>query len=197
MTGTAVSSAHAVGILLAAGRGRRFDPAGQRNKLHQLLPDGDAVAVASALHLLAALPTVLAVVRADDDVLPAQLRALGCTVSPCADADQGMGVSLVHGLLQCADASIWVIALGDMPHVLASTPQALVLAIQAGADIAVPVCDGRRGNPVAFSRRHLSALLLLDGDQGARHLLKNAEVCEVMVDDRGVLQDIDLPADLD
>ena len=197
MSKLAIDPAKAVGILLAAGRGRRFDPAGQRNKLHQLLPDGSPVALASARHLLAAVPTVLAVVRADDELLPAQLLTLGCTVSPCVEADQGMGVSLVHGLRQCAEASMWLIALGDMPHVQPSTLALLLRAIEAGADIAVPVHAGRRGNPVAFSRRHLAELLLLDGDQGARRLLKTQTVCEVLVDDRGVLQDIDLPTDLD
>lgn len=50
-----------VGILLAAGRGRRFDPSGTRNKLLQPLPNGEPVAVASARALLAVLPKVIAV----------------------------------------------------------------------------------------------------------------------------------------
>ena len=36
------------GILLAAGRGRRFDPEGARNKLLQRLPGGELVVAASA-----------------------------------------------------------------------------------------------------------------------------------------------------
>lgn len=36
------------GILLAAGRGRRFDPAGIHNKLLQRLPGGELVVAASA-----------------------------------------------------------------------------------------------------------------------------------------------------
>jgi molybdenum cofactor cytidylyltransferase len=43
-----VGAAAPVGILLAAGRGRRFDPAGLRNKLLQPLADGEPVVVASA-----------------------------------------------------------------------------------------------------------------------------------------------------
>lgn len=53
---------HPVGILLAAGRGRRFDPSGERNKLLQALPGGEPVVVASAHALLAVLPRVIAVV---------------------------------------------------------------------------------------------------------------------------------------
>ncbi|MDF3889348.1 nucleotidyltransferase family protein, partial [Cupriavidus basilensis] len=41
------------GILLAAGYGRRFDAAGQRNKLLATLPDGHTVAGRSARTLAA------------------------------------------------------------------------------------------------------------------------------------------------
>ncbi|NUT13800.1 MAG: nucleotidyltransferase family protein, partial [Cupriavidus sp.] len=44
------------GILLAAGFGRRFDTAGKRNKLLELLPGGRSVAWRSARTLTAALP---------------------------------------------------------------------------------------------------------------------------------------------
>ncbi|HEV7816123.1 MAG TPA: nucleotidyltransferase family protein, partial [Janthinobacterium sp.] len=37
-----------VGILLAAGRGRRFDPSGLQNKLLQPLAQGEPVVAASA-----------------------------------------------------------------------------------------------------------------------------------------------------
>ena len=184
------------GILLAAGSGSRFDPAGRKNKLLQPLPNGDAVALASAKNLLAVLPSVLAVVRPGPVSLRLQLEALGCRVTECAQADLGMGVSLVHALRQVADADGWLIALGDMPYVRAATIRQLQEAIHQGADIAVPTLEGRRGNPVAFSRRHLAALLTLGGDLGARRLLQSLPVTEVALDDPGILQDIDIPADL-
>ena len=183
-----------VGILLAAGRGRRFDPAGERNKLLQRLPDGDAVVTASASHLLAALPETVAVVR--DDAVGVPLAATGCRVTVCPDADSGMAASLVHALRETADANGWVIALGDMPRVRPATVAALAAALERGADIAVPVYDGRRGNPVAFGRRHLPLLLALGGDQGARGIVRTQTVNEVAVDDPGILLDIDTPSDL-
>ena len=45
-----------IGIMLAAGRGTRFDPTGQRNKLLAPLPDGRAVLRASCANLLADKP---------------------------------------------------------------------------------------------------------------------------------------------
>ena len=41
-----------VGVLLAAGRGARFDPSGTHNKLEQTLANGDMLAVAAAKNLL-------------------------------------------------------------------------------------------------------------------------------------------------
>ncbi|MES2264460.1 MAG: nucleotidyltransferase family protein [Pseudomonadota bacterium] len=186
------------GILLAAGRGKRFDPSGARNKLLQAV-DGSVVVVNSARHMLAVMPRVVAVVRPGDDGVAAQLLALGCDVTVCESADSGMAASLVHALRHAEQkeaAQGWLIALGDMPRVRPATIQSLQDALERGADIAVPVFQGRRGNPVGFTRTHLPLLLALQGDQGARGILKNHPVHEVAVDDNGILQDIDTPADL-
>lgn len=194
---TSYDACRIAGILLAAGKGSRFDPSGTRNKLLQPLDDGDPVAVASAKNLLAALPRVVAVVRPESDALADALRAIGCMPTECAEAESGMAASLVHGLRHASDADGWVIALADMPHVSPDTIAALAAAIEHGADIAAPSYQGMRGNPVAFGRRHLPQLLLLQGDRGARELLKEHPVVDVMVDDPGIVRDIDTPADLD
>ena len=189
-----------VGILLAAGRGRRFDPSGVQNKLLQPLVEGPhaglPVVVAAATNMLAALPRVLAVVRADDTQVARALGALGCEVRVCHDADTGMAASLTCGINHVRGAPGWLIALGDMPGVEPATIAALSHAIADGARIAVPVFQGRRGNPVAFSAVHLPLLLALDGDQGARSIVQSHAVREVSVDDGGILRDIDTPDDL-
>jgi len=192
----AAASPATVGILLAAGRGRRFDPAGLRNKLLQPLPGGEAVVAASARKLLAVVPRVVAVVPPDDGGVAALLAALGCDVVVCAEADSGMAASLVHAIRHASAADAWLVALGDMPHVAPATLRALADALAAGATIAAPVMEGRRGNPVGFSRVHLEALLALQGDQGARGLLRSGPVQDVPVDDMGIFRDIDTPSDL-
>lgn len=195
-----------VGILLAAGRGRRFDPAGQRNKLLQVLPgsvpgSSDLVVAASARTLLAALPRTIAVVPPGDGGVAGVLSGLGCDVTVCPDADSGMAASLVHAIRHSLrDAArppaAWLVALGDMPFVDVSTLLALRDVLTHGASIAVPMLDGRRGNPVGFGRNHLAALLALSGDQGARALLQTGPVTTVPVRDPGILRDIDTPGDL-
>ncbi|MES2127212.1 MAG: nucleotidyltransferase family protein [Pseudomonadota bacterium] len=184
-----------VGILLAAGRGSRFDPTGERNKLLAITASGDAVAVASARALLAVLPRVIACVS--DDAVGAALRKAGCAVTHCAEATRGMSASLAHAL-RCSPPGTegWLVALGDMPYVQGATLLALCAALEQGADIAVPVCGGQRGNPVGFSAKHLPALLALEGDQGARAIVRSHPVVEVPVDDTGIFRDIDTSSDL-
>ncbi len=186
-----------IGILLAAGRGSRFDPTGSSNKLLQPLADGTPVVAASAKNLLAALADVLAVVRPGEEAIAHQLRQLGCRITVCPNADEGMAASLVHALMQAQEAQGWVIALGDMPYVQPSTMRALIAGLSQGAQIAAPVCQGRRGNPVAFARSLLPELLKLRGDEGARRLLKGFPVLEVSTDDAGIWRDIDTTDDLD
>ena len=184
------------GILLAAGRGRRFDPAGARNKLLQTLPGGEPVVVASARHLLACLPRVVAVVPPSDGGVGDILRGLGCEVTVCPEADTGMGASLVRAIRHSLPAEGWLVALGDMPFVTPDTLAALRDAVVNGAGIAVPAYRGRRGNPVAFAACHREALLEMTGDQGARRLQQAHPVTEIVVPDPGILRDIDTPSDL-
>jgi molybdenum cofactor cytidylyltransferase len=193
------ASMNLVGILMAAGRGRRFDPQGSRNKLLQPLEQagGAPVVVASARKLLAAVPRVIAVVPPQDGGVGALLAALGCEVTVCTEADSGMAASLTHAIRHSLpDAHAWLIALGDMPHVAPATLEALASMLAQGAPIVAPVMDGRRGNPAGFGRVHLDALLALQGDQGARRLLQTGPVTELAVADPGIFRDIDTPADL-
>lgn len=188
-----------VGLLLAAGAGSRFDASGKKNKLLASRASGtssEPIVAMAARNLMAALPTVIAVVREGDHAVAALLGNLGCRVLACPDSATGLSASLRYGLAQTANAFGWVIALGDMPYVDTSTARALMRAIEAGADVAVPTYRGRRGNPVAFSRTHLPALMQLSGDEGARRLLRTYPVAEVAVDDAGILRDIDTVADL-
>ncbi|WP_034294944.1 NTP transferase domain-containing protein [Herbaspirillum sp. RV1423] len=184
------------GLLLAAGRGTRFDPAGTGNKLLARLPDsGEIVAVAAARSMLQVLP-VLAVVNAIDSEVARCLAAAGCDVVECADAAAGMSASLMCGIRHAQEAAGWIIALCDMPYVQPSTHAGLLAALKDGVHIAVPTCEGKRGNPVGFGRSHLEGLLGLSGDRGARGLLQDFPVNEVPVNDPGIHRDIDTRADL-
>ncbi len=190
-----------VGILLAAGRGARFGGA----KLLTPLPAtshgvgaGTAIGVASCLHLLSALPEVVAVVRPGDSILAGQLREAGAQVVECARADEGMGASLACGVGAAADADGWVVALADMPWIAPATIAVVADALRDGAGIAATSHIGVRAHPVGFACVHFAALSALAGDEGAKSLLAahrdSLQLIEVA--DSGVLRDVDTPADL-
>lgn len=202
-----------VGILLAAGLGSRFDPAGVRNKLTEPLPAGPTrglpVAFVAARRLRAALPRVIAVVRPGShsadasrhtDTLKRLLTEAGCEVIVSADAERGMGAALAAAVRASIDAPGWLVALADMPAIAPATilevAEALI-APGAGADaIIAPRHAGTRGHPVAFGTAHGPALAALDGDEGARSLLLGTTVRYIDTPDAGVIHDIDTPHDL-
>lgn len=186
--------ARIVGLLLAAGQGRRFGA----DKLMQALANGTPVAVAAARALKAACADSIAVLRPEQDALAVLLEAEGLTVVRCAAARSGMGHSLAAGVAAGGDTDGWVVALADMPCIGVPTLRRVAEAIAGGAALAAPVHAGRRGHPVGFAARWKDALLALEGDEGARAILRQhaALLQTLQTDDPGVLQDVDTPADL-
>lgn len=184
-----------VGVLLAAGAGRRFGG----DKLLAELRDGQSVAVHACRQLRPAVDRLVAVVRPGADILAAQLAATGAEIAVCERAERGMGASLAHGVAQAPEADGWLIALADMPLVASADARRVADTLRAGAAMAVPVAADRRGHPVGFARRFGQELSALDGDSGARGLLARyaAEVVEIVVADAGAWHDIDTGADLD
>jgi molybdenum cofactor cytidylyltransferase len=114
----------------------------------------------------------------------------------------GLASSVKAGIAAVpANADGAVICLGDMPLIDAHLIDRLIdtFAPDRGNLIVVPAADGRRGNPVLWSRRFFRELMTLDGDIGARHLIaKHAEaVAEVPVEGQSAFLDIDTPQALE
>ena len=182
-------------LLLAAGSSRRFGS----NKLLAPLADGTPVVLRAAQVLSAAGCRVLVVVRPDDRAVADRLASLrDLEASPCPTAERGVGNSLAWAVAHSADAAGWLVALGDMPFLREASVRAVLRAARAGASIAAPVYNGRRGHPVFFSRHWRERLLALTGDRGGQVILHASPdaLTPVPCDDPGVLRDIDAPADL-
>jgi molybdenum cofactor cytidylyltransferase len=190
-----------VGLLLAAGVGRRFDPTGVRLKLLEPAPAGPhagaSLAQAALRTLRSACPDTVAVVRPADTEAQVRLHRLlaaeGARLAICAAADSGMGHSIACGIAASLHAGGWVVALADMPLVSAKTVAAVRDAVAADHETAAPVFHGQRGHPVAFGRHCRDALLALTGDHGARAVLAAHPPRLIEVDDPGCLHDIDVP----
>ncbi|SAK54837.1 MobA-like protein [Caballeronia temeraria] len=189
-------SSNATGILLAAGLGTRFDPSGLQNKLLATLPGGTPVVFQSARRLLAVSAEVIAVVRPGAEKLADVLNEAGCNVIFSADAERGMGATLAAAVRATSEADGWLVTLGDMPWIEASSYEAVARALDGGEALAAPFYHGKRGHPVGFGLVHREALAALDGDAGARGIFTTHKPFAVAVDDPNVLRDVDLPSDL-
>jgi molybdenum cofactor cytidylyltransferase len=91
-----------------------------------------------------------------------------------------------------------VMVLADQPGLKASLIEGLTdRYASTGAQIVVPIFEGKRGNPVLFSRALFPELLRIQGDQGGRRLIERhgTRVERVVVADPAVLMDIDTPED--
>jgi molybdenum cofactor cytidylyltransferase len=184
-----------VGLLLAAGRGRRFDAEGRRHKLLEPLPSGLLVVEAAAQALLSSAARVLALLPADErphtQALSQRLAQVGCQIHHCADADLGMGHTLAAGVSASKGAMGWLVLPGDMPWVRPATCRQVAAALVGGAVCAAPVFEGQRGHPVGFGEACLTALCALQGDIGARSILAEFPPWLIETDDAGVLADVD------
>ena len=182
---------HIVGLLLAAGRSRRFGS----DKLLQRLPDERTVLEASLAPLAAAVNRTLVLVRPGPSPLHELLQAKHIPYLEVPQADDGMGTTLAAGIRATAQARGWLVGLADMPCLQAGTAARIAQALEQGALLAAPQHQGRRGHPVGFAACWQSQLAALQGDQGARSLLQSAaaQVVTMEVDDPGCLLDIDTP----
>jgi molybdenum cofactor cytidylyltransferase len=110
----------------------------------------------------------------------------------------GLSTSLKAGLSALPDEIDGaVVLLGDMPRVTSGLIDGLIAAFDPGrgALAVVPVRDGRRGNPVLFSRLFFPELRTVTGDVGARGILggHGEGVVEVPVADEAAFLDVDTP----
>jgi len=113
----------------------------------------------------------------------------------------GMSHSLRLGLeMARTDFPSVMFLLADQPLVDAEMIDRLLECFwSSNKDICVPVCGDRRRNPTLFSRRFYDQILALDGDVGARKIIRShpANVHRVEMDDPPRFFDIDTLADLD
>jgi len=191
-------------VVLAAGASRRF---GADKLLHPVKAGNSMMPLIarSLLPWLDAFSQVTVVVRADSDELRRQVeQALGPEKAAavrwcvCPDAMLGMSASLAAGVAYNHNADGWLIGLADMPVISSAIIGEVRDAIASGASLAAPYCDGQRGHPVGFAARYRDELLALQGDAGAREILKREAGSLLRIDttDPGIFTDIDNPEDL-
>mgnify|MGYP006304828631 FL=1 len=189
-----------VGILLAAGAGRRFGTGQARHKLRQPLAGyrrRGVVSVARAtLDALAeGVPRVVVVTRPELVDLFFDAEA---TVIVNDRPDEGLSRSIALGIGATRDADGWLLLPADLPTVAPETVIQTRRALERDGGIVRPVCDGRPGHPVGFDASFGAALTTLVGDRGAQPLIvaHPGVLSTIETDDHGCIRDVDTPEDL-
>lgn len=182
-------------VILAAGRSTRM---GGPNKLLAELGGKPLVRTVTEQALASCASGVIVVTGHQAVEVEKALAGLKVKFVRNPDFAAGLASSVKTGIAAVpANADGAVVCLGDMPLIDSRLIDRLIEAFapDRGELIAVPVSDGRRGNPVLWSRRFFTELMALDGDIGARHLIaRHAEaVAEVAVEGHGAFLDIDTP----
>ena len=183
-------------ILLAAGGSRRLGAAKQliRYRARPLL----AHALAAARGALPCAPLIV-VVGSEALRLKLVLRRARCGARVVANPRwrEGMAPSLRSGLGAVPrTARAALVLLVDQPRVDAAAIARLVTAWRRRPGVpAAARYEGRVGVPAVLPRRHWSALKALQGDQGARALLRGHAAPTLVAMPEAAL-DIDTPADL-
>lgn len=140
------------------------------------------------------------VVLGHDSKLIRQKVVLGrARVVTNRDYEKGLSSSIRVGIEAVHPESRAVIlALADQPLISVATIDALVQKyLETGGPVVAPYFRRRRGNPVLLDRKLFPYLKKIEGDSGAKAVIKEHgwKVVKVGVKDPGVLLDIDSKAD--
>jgi nicotine blue oxidoreductase len=184
-----------VAIVLAAGEGRRMG--GPKALLRQ----GPATFLARACALFSSAGILpIAVLGAEAERVRSEAGIPeNATVVLNQRWPEGMLTSVWAGLdaAEALGAEAVLLHPVDNPFVAQDTIAAVVAALAAGAEIAVPSHAGRRGHPAGFARAVWSALREAPLEGGARIVLLARPDAVVHVPaGPDCLVDIDTPADL-
>jgi len=185
----------AAALVLAAGRSTRM---GGPNKLLAEIGGKPLVRFVAEQALASRANPVVVVTGHERAKVEAALAGLRVRFVHNPDYAAGLSTSLKAGLAALPpEVDGAIVCLGDMPQVTAGLIDRMLDAFDParGAFVVVPIIEGKRGNPVVWSRRFFPDLMALEGDVGARHLIAaHADaVAEVPVEDSAALTDVDTP----
>ncbi len=185
---------HAAALLPAAGASRRMG----RPKLLLPFRGGPLVAAVVAALRSGGAGTIVLVTAPEDEELRAWARQAGVEVAINPDPERGMLSSIQEGLAALPRDQILLVSPADLPRLRPESVAGLLRRmIAAGAPLAVPVYQGKRGHPLAIAPALIPEILTLDPTIGLKQLRDRYEdeLLEVVVDDPGVVQDVDTPED--
>ncbi|MFN6978106.1 MAG: NTP transferase domain-containing protein, partial [Gemmobacter sp.] len=178
-------------VLLAAGASRRMRGA---DKLLEPV-GGIPVLRHAALAALAAGLPVTAVLAPGWPERAAALDGLALRIVTADRAAEGMALSLRAGVAAAPEGHAVIVALADMPEIGPEDYAALCAAARAHPGRCLRATDsaGAAGHPVLFPAVLRPALARLEGDAGARDILRAHPPLPVVLEGRRATTDLDTP----
>ncbi|ABM34556.1 nucleotidyltransferase family protein [Paracidovorax citrulli] len=184
------------GVILAAGASSRFGS----DKRRALLTDGTPMLAAVAGSFARIFARTAVVLPPHDDFGLELCARLGLDAVPNGRCREGQGTSLAAAMqwaLAQPRLQAVVVGLADMPWVREGTLAALRDAlVQHPGSPALPLWQGRPGNPRGIPRRYFASLAQASGAQAAAHRIDWDAARAIAVADPGIVRDVDTPADL-
>lgn len=177
-------------IIAAAGFGLRYRAAGGKGqKLEQPL-NGLPLFTSTLNHARESGLPVQVVTRPEYAGIRALCRQAGV---PCrVIISRGLGETIAEGVRASATWQSWLIQPADMPFVPPEAYHQIAAALQQHLTARM-VWQELPGHPVGFAAPLRERLLQLDGDDGAKALLRRHPPLLINSFHRGVIEDIDLP----
>ncbi len=183
-----------VAVVLSAGESSRM------GRPKALLPVGDSFFLERIVNALrqTRVEKIFVVLGHNAQALEAKIRHLPVTILVNPDYSRGQ-LSSLHVALRELDKDTVdgiVLHLVDHPFIDAALVDRMIERFYASHPlIVVPVCGGRRGHPVIFSRKLFPELLAAPLEQGAKSVVRAHanETIEIQTEYEGITYDIDTP----
>jgi len=180
-------------IVLAAGMSSRMGA----NKLLQEWRGKALLRWTVEAALASEAKPVIVVTGHDATSAEAILRGLDVVIVRNPAYREGLSTSLRRGLSELPESADGaLVMLGDMPEVSGDLLNRMIAAFSPtdGRSICVAVHEGKRGNPVLWSRAFFGEMSAITGDTGAKNLLaaNEEQLCEIETG-AAALRDVDTP----
>lgn len=177
-------------IILAAGTSSRLGTSKQL-----LLYKNESLLQIAVKKALSISSNVFVVLGAQHDACLDELKSYDVQTIDNKNYTQGMGTSLSFGIKHTKEFEYTLVMLCDQPFLPKEHLEKLV-EFKNFDKIVTTFCENKPMVPAIFPKKHYPTLLELDGDKGARDLLKQEDIFKVDLK-KEFLIDIDTKEDIE